>query len=154
MKMKKLLSIFAIAFVFIGCDKKDDDPVVPSLEVVTNNMVGTYKITAATATQAGLTIDFYNTSSFPACQKDDIYTLTATTSTTGGYSISDGTVTCSPTTNTTGTYSVNTAAKTITINTSTSQTADVVSLTATTMVLSQPNFNGSSATVKVTYTKQ
>lgn len=153
--MKKILFLFATAFVFIGCDTKDDDPIVPSLEVVTNNMVGTYKITAATATQSGITVDFFNNPSFfPACQKDDTYTLTATTSTTGAYTIADGTVACSPTTNTTGTYSVNTAAKTITINTSTSQTADVVSLTATTMVLSQPNFNGSSATVKVTYTKQ
>jgi len=152
--MKKLLFIFTSVLIFISCNKKKDDPVVPSLEVVTNNMVGTYKITAATATQSGLTFDFFNSSSFPACQKDDVYTLTATTSTTGGYSVADAGVACSPTSNTTGTYSVNTAAKTITINTSTSQTAEVVSLTATTMVLSQPNFNGTSATVKVTYTKQ
>lgn len=153
--MKKIIAIFATAIIFIGCDKKDDDPVVPSLEVVTNNMVGTYKITAATATQAGITVDVFNNNSFfPACQRDDTYTLTATTSTSGGYNVTDAGVACSPTTTTTGTYSVNTAAKTITINTSTAQTADVVSLTATTMVLSQSNFQGSGTTVKITYTKQ
>lgn len=151
--MKKLLFIFATAFVFIGCEKKDDDPVVPSLEVTTNNMVGVYKITAVTANQAGFSVDVFN-SYFDPCEKDDTYTLTATTSTTGGYNVTDAGTTCTPPTTMSGTYSVNTAAKTLTINTSTAQTADVVSLTATTMVLSQANFQGSGVTVKITYTKQ
>lgn len=150
--MKNLLVIFATAFVFIGCDKKDPDPVTPSLEVVTNNMVGTYKITAATATQAGFSVDFFNNDTyFAPCKRDDTYTLTATTSTTGAYNVTDAGVTCSPTTTAAGTYSVNTAAKTITIN---GQTADVVSLTATALVISQSNFQGTTATVKITYTRQ
>ena len=151
--MKKLLFVFATALVLISCDKKEDDPVVPSLEVVTNNLVGTYKITAATATNGGITVDALN-AYFPTCQRDDVYTLTATTSTTGGYSVNDASTTCSPSTTTTGTYSVNTAAKTITINTSTATTADVVTITSTYFIISQANYMGSGATLKVTYTKQ
>ena len=148
--MKKFLFVCITAFAFMSCDKKEDDPVVPSLEVTTNNLVGTYKITAATATQAGITVNVLTTY-WEECKRDDTYTLTATTSTTGAYNVTDAGMPCTTSSTATGTYSVNTAAKTITIN---GQTADVVSLTTTTLVISQSNFQGSNATVKITYTKQ
>ncbi len=153
--MKKLLIIFSAAIISSGCEKKKDDPVVPSLEVVTNNLVGTYKITAATVTQAGVNVDVLNNPSYyDPCKKDDIYTLTATTTTTGAYNVNDATTVCSPTTSYNGTYSVNTTAKTITLNTTSPTTADVVTITSTYFIISQANYMGSGATLKVTYTKQ
>jgi hypothetical protein len=150
--MRKLL-ILALAFVAItGCKKNDDTPTEVSLEVTANNVAGTYKITAATASVAGITQDIFNNNSFfDACDKDDTYTLTAATSTSGAYNVTDAGVQCAPSNTATGTYSLNTAAKTITIN---GQTGNITTLTATKLVVSQPNFMGSSFTVTVTYTRQ
>ncbi|MCE3283738.1 MAG: hypothetical protein K0Q66_2475 [Chitinophagaceae bacterium] len=144
--MRKLLVLVVLA-AFISCEPKKD-PVAPSLSVTNANVAGSYKITAATASMGGFTQDVYNNASvFPPCQKDDVHTLT----TGGAYTVVDGAVTCSPSTNYTGTYTVNTAANTITLGT---QTCNVIDLTATTIVVSQPNFMGSSVTVTATYTKQ
>lgn len=145
--MKKILTL-ALAFIAITSCKKDNETTETSLEVTANNVAGTYKITAATATIAGTNQDILNNNSFfEACDRDDTYTLTAA----GVYTVTDAGVQCSPNNNATGTYSINTAAKTITIN---GQTGNITTLTATKLVVSQPNFAGTGATVTMTYTRQ
>ncbi len=149
--MKKILTL-ALAFIAITSCKKDNDPAQASLEVTANNVAGTYKITAATASVGTASQDIFNNNSFfDACDRDDTYTLTAVTSTSGAYNVTDAGVQCSPNNTATGTYSLNTAAKTITIN---GQTGNITTLTATTLVVSQSNFMNSGFTVTVTYTRQ
>jgi len=145
--MKQFLILVLALSAFTSC-KKDNDTSETSLEVTGNNVAGTYKITAATASIGGANSDvFNNPSGFVECDRDDNCTLTAA----GGYTVTDAGVQCSPNNNATGTYSVNTAAKTITIN---GQTGNITTLTATKLVVSQPNFMSSGFTVTVTYTRQ
>lgn len=145
--MRKLILLTFVLIAVTACKKKSTDTTV-SLDVTMANIAGTYKITAATATQSGITVDVYNNASvFPPCNKDDIYVFSAS----GTYTITDAGVTCSPPSNFSGTYSVNTSAKTITLN---GQVCNVISLTSSAAVVAQPNFMGSSATVTATYTRQ
>jgi hypothetical protein len=145
--MKKFLILFIALTAFLACKKSSTDTTT-SLDVTIANIAGTYKITAATSSIGGTSIDVYNNASvFPACSKDDIYVFNSN----GTYTITDAGVVCSPSNTISGSYSVNTAAKTITVGT---QTYTVVSLTSTNVVLTQNNFMNSGFPVTATYTKQ
>jgi hypothetical protein len=76
MKKTSIRLVLAIAFsamMFTACKKdKDDEPVGATKE----NLIGSYKLTELKLIVAGQPTDIYTTF-VPACQRDDIYTLTA-----------------------------------------------------------------------------
>ncbi len=146
--MRKLLLLTLTIITFISCKKSSTTDTAFTIDVTAANIAGIYKITDATATSGGVTLNVYNNPSFfPPCNKDDVYTFNAG----GTYTIADAGTTCSPTSNFSGTYVLNSSAKTLTLN---GQLANIIGLTATTIILAQPNFMGSSATVTATYTRQ
>lgn len=94
--MKKAILALSMLVVLASCKKdKNDDPITPTKE----NLTGTYKITAATITSGGSTVDVFNNDVFfEACDRDDVYKLNADLS----YDIQDAGVVCSPDNNYTG----------------------------------------------------
>jgi len=74
--MKKTLLFVAVSvaslltLLFAGCSKKND-----SVALTMKNVAGTYKLTAATGSFGGYTMNLYD--SIPACQKDDNLKLNA-----------------------------------------------------------------------------
>lgn len=149
--MRSLLSMFVVLVLLSSCTKKKDDPVV-SVDVTLNNVAGVYKITKAEATVSGITVNIFNMDAyFPPCQRDDIHTFTTTTSTTGNYVVTDAGVACSPSSASTNSYTVNTAARTITFG---SETGNIVTLTASQMVVARTNYPSAGITATITYTRQ
>jgi hypothetical protein len=145
--MKKILFFVLAAGIFPGCDKNDDT--TASLDVTMANVAGNYKITAATMSSGGGSVDIFNNATFfDVCDRDDVYGFTAS----GNYTVTDAGVQCSPANTDAGTYTVNTGAKTITID---GEIWTVTSLTSSRMVATQSNFMGSAgATGTVTFTRQ
>ena len=93
---KTILALSMLAVVFTSCKKdNDDDPVTPTKE----NLTGSYKITAATLSSGGTSVDIFNDNNFfEACDRDDIYKLNADLT----YDIQDAGQVCSPDNNYTG----------------------------------------------------
>jgi len=110
--MKKIIATTLTALVLITACKKEENATTGSLELTSTNLSGKYKTTAATFTPSGSTLayDFFNTgTTFPACEKDNIHTFTASTTTTntGTYNYADSGVYCTPIPmGSTGTYSI------------------------------------------------
>jgi len=97
--MKKVFLAFsALTLVLVSCKKDDkDEAVTPTKE----NLTGSYKMTAATISQSGSTVDAYN-QLMEACDRDDIYKLNADNS----YVVQDAGTVCSPSNDDTGTWSL------------------------------------------------
>lgn len=113
--MKKIVLIFAAIVALNSCKKEDTNAEV-SQDLTLANVAGSYKMTAASITTNGTSVDIFNNPNYyEACEKDDVTTFT----TSGTYTIADAGTKCSPTTDDTGTYSVNTTAKTMTVDGST-----------------------------------
>lgn len=109
--MKKIIATTLTALVLIIACKKEENATTGSLELTSTNLSGKYKITAATFTLSGSTIpyDFFNNgTAYPVCEKDNIHTFTASTTTTnaGIYNYADSGVYCTPPSSRTGTYSI------------------------------------------------
>jgi hypothetical protein len=99
--MKKIIATAFTAIILIAACKKDENTTTGSLELTSTNLAGKYKTTAATFTPAGSTLayDFFNTgTTYPACEKDNIHTFTASTTTAnvGTYNYADSGVYCTP----------------------------------------------------------
>ncbi len=97
--MKKIIVTTLTALVLITACKKEENATTGSLELTSTNLAGKYKTTGATFTLSGSTIpyDFFNTgTAYPACEKDNIHTFTASTTTTniGTYNYADSGVYC------------------------------------------------------------
>ncbi len=101
--MKKLMIFVAIAAIAVTSCKKDDDGPA-SVKPTQSNLAGSWKTAGASLNGT----DYWG--SIPACQKDDIYQLTAT----GTYTFTDAGTTCSTPPDTyNGTYMLNAAADSI-----------------------------------------
>jgi len=94
---KTLLFVFvsatALLLIMSGCSKKND-----SQAATMKNVAGTYKLTAATGSFAGLTFNLYD--SIPACAKDDRLTLNADST----YQYVDAGTQCAPPGDDSGTW--------------------------------------------------
>lgn len=109
--MKKIIITTFSAIILIVACKKDENATTGNLELTGANIEGKYKTTAATFTLTGSTIpyDFFNTgTAYPACEKDNIHTFTASTTTvnTGIYNYADSGVYCTPPASRTGPYTI------------------------------------------------
>ena len=95
--MKKIiLSLVVLSTVLVSCKKTDKN-----CDLNANNLVGTYRLTAATykANTATAAIDLFATLS--PCEKDDLLILNSG----GTYTYTDAGVVCSPSGNDTGLWS-------------------------------------------------
>jgi len=98
--LKNILFILVLAFLFFSCKKEEKDA---SITPTHENLVGTYKITAATLAAGGSMIDVYNNEAYvKACQRDDIYQLNADNS----LIVIDTGLVCSPTNDLVSTWSL------------------------------------------------
>lgn len=101
--MKKIIMASLTAMVLIAACKKDENTTTGSLELTKANIAGKYLTTGATFTPTGsVAIDFFNTTSFPACEKDNFHIFDAT----NNYSYADSGTKCTPSSTFTGTYSI------------------------------------------------
>lgn len=145
--MKKTLIIVAFFSFLFSCKKTSTNDAVAetSLDITVANLVGNYKMTAATVTSNGLTIDAFNTGNYiDACVKDDIISYTAS----GGFTVQDLGTKCSPTSAVTaGSYTL--VSSTLTLNGT--DIYSVQKITSQKIVLSQ-SFLGS--VIVFTYTRQ
>jgi hypothetical protein len=151
--MKKILFIALIAASFASC-KKSSSSTTANLDITVTNVVGNYKMTAATVSG----VDVFS-AGVTACKKDDIYALTNVgASGTYNYSITEGATSCTPpTAAVNSTYTLDNTAKTLTFNGlgATPAVLNGVVVTSTTIVGASSNFPGfAGVTVTMTFTKQ
>lgn len=98
--MKNVLFFLSMVMLVVSCKKEEEDnSITPTKE----NLVGTYKITAATLAAGGSVVDVYNNEAYvKACQRDDIYKLNADNS----LIVIDTGLVCSPTNDLVSTWSL------------------------------------------------
>lgn len=93
--MKKVLIAFSVVAFVAACKKSEDNNTPTNLTVTKANIAGTYKVTAATFTPDGTTVDvdvFSDTSIYKTCKKDDLLKF----DTASYYTYTDAGVVCSP----------------------------------------------------------
>ncbi|MFL5787010.1 MAG: DUF5004 domain-containing protein [Flavisolibacter sp.] len=143
-KAIQVLLLFSCSITGIRCSKSAS--VSTSIQINTQNLSGTYKLTGITAKDnaTGIQIDLY--SQLKDCQKDDLEILNAN----GTYQYVDAGTQCSPPGDFTGSWSVIGSKITLDTNTGDIQKFDGKTL----IVTSTETNNGSTYTVTQTYTKQ
>lgn len=93
--MKKIIIAVTIITVIAACKKNDDNNTPTNLTVTKANIAGTYKVTAATFTPNGTTVDvdvFSDTGVYKTCKKDDLLKF----DTASFYTYTDAGIVCSP----------------------------------------------------------
>lgn len=93
--MKKILFVFSVIVVVVACKKSEDNNTPTNLAVTKANIAGTYKVTAATFTPNGTTVEvdvFSDTGVYKTCKKDDLLKF----DTASYYTYTDAGIVCSP----------------------------------------------------------
>jgi hypothetical protein len=141
---KTILALSMLSLVFVSCKKDDkDEQVTPTKE----NLLGSYKMTAATMSSSGGSIDMFNNDMFmEACDRDDIYKLNADLT----YNLQDAGTVCSPSNDDTGTWAI--SGTTFTLD---GEANTVKSWNGKTLVLEvTDNSSGTAVTYSSTFVKQ
>lgn len=100
--MKKIIIAVIVMAAIVSCKKNETTNASANITVSLSNIAGNWKVTDATFTQAGSSAAVNTYSSYPVCNKDDIFNFTAA----GNYTITDAGTVCSPTSASAGTFTL------------------------------------------------
>ncbi len=92
--MKKIFITLSVVALVIAACKKNETSTEPTVPLTKANIAGTYKVTAATFTPSGSSVDFNifdDTSVYKTCKKDDLLIFDTT-----NYRYSDVGTICNP----------------------------------------------------------
>jgi hypothetical protein len=145
-----VIVIFIASAGFLsGCKKKEEAKPVSKAELLAGTTSKSWKLTAATASVSGLTINLFDTNglySLPACKQDDIFIFSANKT----YTTNEGATSCSPASTDSGTWAFNADETQLTLTSTSGSNALPYSGVPLTVSISGSTLQGQAQNIPIT----